>query len=402
MSVIPQDLAPLRLKRREEQRLKGGHLWVFSNEIDVVATPLKDFEPGQAVTIESSNGKFIGTGYVNPHSLIAVRLLSRDPRHPPSASLLVHRIKVALALRQRIYPDPYYRLIYGEGDGLPGLVVDRYGEVLVAQITTAGMERMRDDIVLALDKVVGPRAVLWRNDSRVRELEGLARYVETAAGTFPEQLEVHEYGALYQVSARHGQKTGWYFDQHDNRGRLGRFVSGRRVLDLFSYVGAWGIRAALCGAKDVTCVDASAEALEYAMENARSNGVQERLTCMRGDVRALLEELQRSGERFDVVIVDPPAFIKRRKDLAAGQQGYRRLNELAMRVLTRDGLLVSCSCSGLLEPSRLSEILLRSARHLDRTLQILEQGHQAADHPVQPAIPETAYLKSFTARVLPV
>jgi 23S rRNA (cytosine1962-C5)-methyltransferase len=394
-------LAPLRLKRREDGRLKAGHLWVFSNEVDVTATPLDGFEPGQPVTIEASNGKSLGTGYVNPHSLIAARLLSRDPHHPISASLLVHRLKVALSLRQRLYSAPYYRLVYGEGDGLPGLVVDRYGSVLVAQITTAGMERLREEIVSALVKVLDPSAILWRNDSSIRTLEGLPQYVETALGKVPEQLDVEEHGVCFRVSAMRGQKTGWFFDQHDNRGRLRRFCRGARVLDLFSYVGAWGVCAAVSGASSVTCVDSSADALQQAQENFKNNSLQDRVTSVRGDVMTVLEALRRDRERFDLVIVDPPAFIKRRKDQKAGEEGYRRLNQLAMRVLSKDGILVTCSCSGRLHGSRLTEILLASARHLDRSLQLLEQGHQAADHPVHAAIPETAYLKSFTARVLP-
>ena len=401
MSASPTEFAPLRLKRHEERRLKAGHLWVFSNEIDVAVTPLKAFQPGDPVVIESSNGKAVGTGYVNPGSLIAARLVSRDPRHPLSASLLVHRIKVALGLRTRLYPGPWYRLVYGESDGLPGLVVDRYGEILVAQVTTAGMERMREDIVAALDKVLKPAAILWRNDSAVRTLEGLDRYVTPALGEVPDLLRVEEAGAVFEVAALSGQKTGWFYDQRDNRARLPRLVAGARVLDLYSYVGAWGIRAALAGARSVQCVDSSAAALEHAAANAERNGVADRVECVRGDVVQVLESLCAANEHYDVVIVDPPAFIKKRKDVAVGQQGYRHINQLAMRVLARDGLLVSCSCSRLLERQSLVEILLRSARHLDRSLQIIDQGHQAADHPLHPAIPETAYLKSFTARVLP-
>jgi len=390
--------APLRLKRKEERRLKTGHLWVFSNEVDVVKTPLKGFEPGQPVRIEASNGKSLGTGYVNPHSLIAARLVSRDHRHPFSPSLLVHRIKVALSLRERLYPDPFYRLLYGEGDGLPGLVIDRYGDVLIGQITTSGMERMKGHIEAALTKVVKPAALLWRNDAPVRALEGLDAYVDSALGPMPEDLEVCEHDARFRVSATSGQKTGWFFDQYDNRARLRRLVPEARVLDLFSYVGAWGIQAARYGAQEVLCVDSSAAALEQARANAVLNGVEDRVQMERADAFEVLESLRADSRRFDVVVVDPPAFIKRRKDAKSGLQGYYRLNQLAMQVLAKDGMLVSCSCSQILLPEQLSELIQKGARHTDRMVQIIDRGHQAADHPVHPAIPETDYLKSVTAR----
>ncbi|MBK8182990.1 MAG: class I SAM-dependent rRNA methyltransferase [Candidatus Competibacteraceae bacterium] len=397
----PPDFAPLRLRKDEDRRLRAGHLWVYSNEIDVEATPLRDFQSGQPVAIQASNGKTLGTGYINPHALLCVRLISRDLDHPLSPSLLVHRLNVALSLRERLYNRPFYRLVYGEGDGLPGLIVDRYGEWCVAQITTAGMERLKDDIVAALQKVLKPAGIVWRNDSRIRELEGLERYVADAAGEMPDSVTVEEEGLRFQISPRTGQKTGWFYDQRENRARLDRYVSGRRVLDLFSYVGAWGIRAAARGAREVLCVDSSAAALEQAAVNATLNGVGEQLRIERSDAFEALKKFREAREHFDVVIVDPPAFVKRRKDFKEGALAYRRLNEMAMQVLERDGLLISCSCSQLLSRDILIQTLLQAARHLDRNLVILEQGRQGPDHPVPPAIPETDYLKMIVARVLP-
>ncbi|MBL8260445.1 MAG: class I SAM-dependent rRNA methyltransferase [Candidatus Competibacteraceae bacterium] len=397
----PADFAPLRLRKDEDRRLRAGHLWVYSNEIDVAATPLRDFQPGQPVAIQAHNGKALGTGYINPHALLCARLVSRDPEHPLGPSLLVHRLNVALGLRERLYDKPFYRLVYGEGDGLPGLVVDRYGDLCVAQLTTAGMERIKDDILAALQKVLKPSAVLWRNDSRMREMEGLERIVADAAGTVPETVTVEEDGLRFQVSPREGQKTGWFYDQRDNRARLDRYVLGRRVLDVFSYVGAWGIRAAARGARDVVCVDSSAGALEQANANIALNGVGERVKTRQGDAFEILKQLREERERFDIVIVDPPAFIKRRKDFKEGALAYRRLNEMAMQVLERDGLLISCSCSQLLSRDLLMQTLLQGARHLDRNLAVLEQGRQGPDHPVLPAIAETDYLKMVIARVLP-
>jgi len=400
--ISPAEFAPLRLRKDEDRRLRAGHLWVYSNEVDVAATPLRDFQPGQPVTIQASNGKFLGTGYVNPNVLLCARLVSRDPDHPLGPSLLVHRLNVALSLRERLYDRPFYRLVYGEGDGLPGLIVDRYGDLCVAQLTTAGMDRLKDDILAALQKVVKPAAVLWRNDGSMRELEGLDRYVADAAGVVPETVEIEEDGLRFQIAPRTGQKTGWFYDQHDNRARLDRYVQGRRVLDVFSYTGAWGIRAAARGAREVLCVDSSATALEQLATNAVLNGVGDRAQTRQGDAFEVLKVLREARERFDVVIVDPPAFIKRRKDFKEGALAYRRLNEMAMQVLERDGLLVSCSCSQLLSRDVLIQTLLQGSRHLDRNLVILEQGRQGPDHPVHPAIPETDYLKVILARVLPV
>lgn len=391
-------LPALILKKNEDRRLRAGHLWVFSNEVDITKSPLKGFEPGALVEIQTSNGHVIGTGYVNPNSLISARILSRDPRHPVDRSLLVHRLNVALAMRERLYSKPYYRLLFGESDGLPGLTVDRYGQVLVVQITTAGMEKMKADVVAALEKVIKPAAILFRNDTGIRELEGLPLYTETAFGTVPDAIEVEEHGLKFQVPLAAGQKTGWFFDQYANRARLLPYVKGQRVLDVCSYVGAWGVQAAAHGAASVTCVDSSAAALEWAGRNAAANGVQ--LSLKDADAFDALKELREAGEKFGVVVLDPPAFVKRRKDLAAGSEAYRRLNQLAMQVLERDGMLISCSCSHHMPGEDLLAGIQSAARHLGRDAQVLEQGMQAPDHPVHPAIPETAYLKAFYVRVV--
>ena len=396
---LTADLAVLQLKKREERRIRAGHLWIYSNEIDTVKTPLKDFQPGDPVAILSDSGKALGIGYVNPHSLICARLVSRDLRQGMDQTLFVNRINQALALRQRLFEAPYYRLIYGEADGLPGLVVDRFGEYLVVQCTTAGMERLKSEIVQALEEVLQPTAILIRNDSSIRELEGLERYVE-AVGTVPEWVDIEENGVPFRTSLHLGQKTGWYYDHRDNRQRLARYSEGKRVLDLFSYRGAWGIQAAMQGATEVTCVDSSAQALEGVVENAGLNDAQDRVSTIQGDVFDILRSLRQEGRQFDVVISDPPAFIKRRKDSKKGLEAYQRLNRLAMQVLSDDAILVSASCSFHLAPEQLGNVALQAARQENRGLQILERGFQAVDHPVHPAIPETAYLKAIFCRVL--
>ncbi|HEY3645519.1 MAG TPA: class I SAM-dependent rRNA methyltransferase [Gammaproteobacteria bacterium] len=391
-------LPPLILRKNEDRRLRAGHLWVFSNEVDIGRTPLKAFQPGDLVEIQSSSGHAIGTGYVNPNSLIAARILSRDPQHLPDRSLLVHRLNIALSLRERLYPKPFYRLVFGESDGLPGLVVDRYGDVLVAQITTAGMERLKADIVAALEKVLKPSALVFRNDVGIRQLEGLPLYVETAFGTAPATVQVEEHGRKFEAPLEGGQKTGWFFDQHDNRARLLRYVKDQRVLDVCSYVGGWAVQAASHGAIETVAVDSSAQALQWVQKNAAANGVS--VDTLQADAFDALKDLKEQGKKFGVVILDPPAFVKRRKDLAAGKDAYRRLNQLAMQLLDRDGMLISCSCSHHMSGGDLLGAIQTAARHLGRDAQVLEQGMQAPDHPVHPAIPETSYLKAFYVRVV--
>ena len=390
----------LKLRKNQDRRLRAGHPWIYSNEVDVAATPLKSLEPGQLVRIENAAGKWQGYAYVNPHSLICARLLSRDRDHVPDQSLLVHRIKIALGSRERLYAEPCYRLVFGEADGLPGLVVDRYNDVLAVQIGTAGMERMRDDIVAALDKVLKPSAILLRNDSPAREVEGLTRYIEPAKGKIPERVGVTENGVRFEVSLSEGQKTGWFYDQAYNRDLMTRFVDGKRVLDVFSYVGGWGIRAAMAGARRVTLVDASAHAIDMGLHNAELNGVEKSVDALQGDAFDVLKALREQRQRFDVVIVDPPAFIKKRKDHKAGALAYQRINDAALRVLDKDGILISSSCSQHFPEEQLLDRVQRAARHTDRYAQLLLRGSQAPDHPVHPAIVETHYLKALYFRSL--
>ena len=391
-------LPPLRLRKNEDRRLRAGHLWVFSNEVDVSATPLTAFEPGAMAEVQDARGAPLGTAYVNPRSLIAARLVSRQRSRVLDGDLLRRRLARALALREALFDRPFYRLAFGEGDGLPGLVVDRFGSVLVAQVTTAGMERVIGEIVEALRETVQPTGILLRNDTSGRTLEGLESYVRTAHGEVPEVLEVEENGVRFHAPAT-GQKTGWFYDHRMNRARMAAYVRGRRVLDVFSYVGGWGVQAAAAGAARVTCVDASAPALEFAGRSAELNGVADRVETRRADAFDALMRLAAEGERFGVVVLDPPAFIKRRKDAKAGEEAYRRANQLAMELLEPDGILVSASCSYHMPREGLQDAMLRASRRLGRELQILEEGHQGPDHPVHPAIPETAYLKAFIARV---
>ncbi|MEO4046853.1 class I SAM-dependent rRNA methyltransferase [Pseudomonas sp. CAU 1711] len=394
-------LPSLRLKANADRRLRAGHLWVYSNEIDVAATPLALFQPGDQAVLEAAGGKPLGIVAMSPNNLICARLLSRDVKHVLDKSLLVHRLNVALSLRERLFDTPHYRLVYGDSDLLPGLVVDRFGDHLVVQLASAAMERAREAVIEALVQVLKPRGILFKNDSAARDAEGLTRYVETAFGLVPDWVALEENGVKFEAPVQGGQKTGWFYDHRMNRARLAPYVQGKRVLDLFSYVGGWGVQAAAFGASEVFCVDGSALALDGVERNATLNGVAEKVTCIEGDVFAALKELKAAEERFDVVVADPPAFIKRKKDIKNGEAAYRRLNEQAMRLLGKDGILVSASCSMHLEEDHLQNILLTSARHLDRNIQLLERGAQGPDHPVHPAIAETRYIKSLTVRLLP-
>lgn len=394
-------LPSLRLKANADRRLRAGHLWVYSNEVDVVATPLNAFQPGDQAILEAAGGKALGVVALSPNNLICARLVSRDVKHSLDKSLLVHRINVALSLRERLFDKPFYRLVYGDSDLLPGLVVDRFGDILVVQLASAAMERHKDAVLDALVQVLKPRGVLWKNDSSARDAEGLERYVDTAFGVVPEWVALEENGVKFEAPVLEGQKTGWFYDHRMNRARLAPYVKGKRVLDLFSYIGGWGVQAAAFGASEVFCVDASGFALDGVERNATLNGVAEQVTCVEGDVFEALKELKAAEERFDVVVADPPAFIKRKKDLKNGEAAYRRLNEQAMRLLNKDGILVSASCSMHLPEDDLQNILLSSARHLDRNILLLERGGQGPDHPVHPAIAETRYIKSLTCRLLP-
>lgn len=398
MSQLPT----IRLKKNEERRIRAGHLWVYSNEIDTHKTPINELSTGQQALFVDAQNKPLGVGYVNPHSLICGRLISRSTDKTLDRSLLVHRINIALSLREKCFTKPYYRLVFGESDFLPGLIVDRFDDILVVQITTAGMEQAKDAIVEALCKVLKPKGILLRNDHSMREMEKLESYVEVAYGDVEDVIVGEENETRFHIPIKQGQKTGWFYDHRINRQTMRQYVNGKRVLDLFSYIGGWGVQAATAGANEVFCVDASSFALDHLEQSAKFNRVDERIACVQGDVFDALKSLRQERERFDVVIADPPAFIPRKKDIKKGVEAYRRVNQMAMQLLAKDGLLVSASCSYHLGYGVLKNTLLSTSRHLDRNLQIIAQGHQGPDHPVHPAIPETDYLKAYFCRVLPV
>lgn len=385
----------LSLRPREERRVRAGHLWVYSNEI---AAPdgFAQIPAGSLCRLLDARGKPLGTGYVNPHTLISVRLLSGDVAASIDRDWFYRRLQAALALRARRYPSPHYRLVFGEADGLPGLVIDRYGEVLAVQIATAGMEALKAPLLEALEQLLQPRGIVLLNDLPMRATEGLP-LVDEIVGTVPEQVEVVESDLRFQVSLVTGQKTGWFYDQRHNRDRFSVYAREARVLDVFSYAGGWALRALQAGAREALCVDRSEAALAAAQDSAALNQLSVETRC--GEAMDVLRSLRVEARVFDTVIVDPPALIKRRKDHEKGLEHYAALNRAAMQLLAPDGILIACSCSHHLEEAELQRVLLREARRLDKRLQLLETGGQGPDHPVHPAIPETRYLKALVARL---
>lgn len=387
------------LKKNEDKRLRKGHLWVFSNEVDTKRSPLEQFSPGDLVQVKSDDGKIMGTAYVNPQTLICARLLSRKPNLKCGVNFFKDRLISALTLREKLFAKPYYRLVFGESDGLPGLVIDRFGSVLSVQITTAGIEQRKEALLAALVELLNPVAIILKNDNSQRQLEGLSLESEIAYGQLPDTLIIEENGAQFKIDILEGQKTGWFYDHRSSRAFVASIAKNQRVLDLFSYTGAWGVPAAIAGASEVTCVDASEGALTLAKENAGLNHVEDKMGFVRSDVFEFLKQARMENQLYDIIVLDPPALIKRKKDFKQGYEAYRRLNHLALQVLSRNGILVSASCSYHLSRENLHEILRSSGRHIDRHLVFFATGGQGPDHPIDPSSPETDYLKTFFCSV---
>ena len=389
----------LRLKKNEDRRLRAGHLWIYSNEIDTTVSPLKSFTPGQIVLIEAADKKKLGVGYINPKSLITVRLLSENLSENIDTDFFIRRIQAALHIRERLYDKPYYRLVFGESDFLPGLVIDRFNSVFSVQLNTAGMQAQQENIIAALRTVIpDTTGILLKNDSSARQYEGLENEVVVGFGDVPEKVEVVENNCRFFTSLWEGQKTGWFYDHRLNRSQLYHYVKGQRILDVFSYLGAWGIQAAELGAHSVVCVDSSPLSAKWIPENAALNQLQDKVSVITDDAFDALKKLATANEQFSVIILDPPAFIKKQKDMKEGTLAYQRINELALKLLKPDGILISCSCSMHMEDAEFIQMLRRAGIHSHTRLQLLERGHQAHDHPMHLAIPETNYLKMAVVR----
>ena len=386
-------LPELRMLPGRHKRLRDGHPWAFSNEIAMDAAA-RALPPGGRVRLVSANGEFLAIAGFNPRTLIAARVLARVAEPPPMRALLAGRLRAALALRERLHPGGFYRLVHAEADGLPGVVVDRYGDVLSVQLNAALAEAMREDLLAALDEVLSPRRVVLRNDSPSRALEGLALVVEEARGGAGDgPVELRENGARFLADLGEGQKTGWFFDQRENRARVAALADGARVLDAYCYAGGFGVLAACRGASEVVLLDRSERALALAMSAAGLNGVEARCRALRGEAFAELERLAAAGERFDVVVADPPAFVKSRKDIGPGARGYRKLARLSAALVAPGGFLFAASCSHHVGPELFAEQVARGLDDAGRGGRILASTGAGADHPVHPHLPESAYLK---------
>lgn len=390
----------LFLRKGADHRLRGGHLWVYSNEIDSDRSPLGSFAAGDLVAVKNCNDKLLGSAYMEPNSLICARLYAPGEECAMDVAYFTARLATALAIRQAAFDQPFYRLVYGDSDSLPGLVVDRFGDVLVVQLNNKGLERHREPLLQALVAVLAPSGILLRADSRSRREQGLPTDSEVVYGTVPQQVALEENGVKFLAPVYAGQKTGWFYDHRMARARLAVWVKGKTVLDVYSYIGGWGVQAAAFGASEVCCLDSSAQALEGVETNAQLNQLQDRVTTRRGSAPELMAAMHAQGELFDVVVLDPPAFIQRKKDLKKGIAAYRRINELGLQLLQPGGLLVSASCSMHLSRADLITALQQAAVRAGCQIRVVEQGAQGPDHPIHPAIPETEYLKAVFVRKL--
>jgi 23S rRNA (cytosine1962-C5)-methyltransferase len=391
----PQTRASVMLLPGRHRRAEGGHPWIYSNEVRMDAAA-KALVPGALVTLRRADGSALGVGMFNPHSLLAARLLDRDCGRAISRRFLARRIERALRLRERLFETPCYRLVHAEADGLPGLVVDRFAEVLAVQANTAGMARLEPLILYALDTLLAPAAIVLRNDSPARALEGLPRETRMAKSTLAGPILVHENGAVFGADLLGGQKTGWFFDQRDNRRFIAGLARDARVLDLYCFTGGFAVQAARAGAGAVLGIDSSEPALDLAADAATRNGVGEICAFRRGDAFGELARLAASGERFDLVIADPPAFAKSRKEVGAALRGYRKLTRLAASVTANRGILFLACCSHHVGEAEFAEAVRRGLADAGRDGRILRAAGAGADHPVHPALPETAYLKAMT------
>ena len=389
----PADRPTVQLMPGGHRRAIAGHPWVFSNEIRMDAAA-KALRPGTLVRLLAEHGEAIGVACFNPHPLIAARLITRAPETRIDEPFLAERLRRALNVRERMLPAPFYRLVHAEADGLPGLVIDRYGDALVLQANAAGMEALTPLLLEALDRVLAPQAVLLRNDSPVRALEGLRPEVRWAKGALTGPVELVENGARFPVELGHGQKTGWFFDQRENRAMVASLASGARMLDLYCYGGGFAVEAALAGAGEVVAVDRSEAALAAAARAAEINGVADRCRFERGEAFDRLQRLREAGERFDIVVADPPAFVKSKKELAQGAKGYRKLVRLAAPLVSPGGFLFIASCSHHVDPPLFADQVRRGLVDANRSGRILASTGAAKDHPVHPALPESAYLKA--------
>jgi 23S rRNA (cytosine1962-C5)-methyltransferase len=384
----------ITMKPEAHKRFTTGHPWIYSNEI-VMDAAAKAIAPGSIVRLLRADGTAQALGMFNPHTLIAARVLTRKLDAAIDADFFADRLERALALRERLFGEPYYRLIHAEADGLPGVAVDRFGDLLVAQVNTAGMENLLPELLAAFDRVLAPKTVLLRADSSARAFEGLPSYVKLAKGELAGPIELHENGLRFLADPSEGQKTGWFYDQRDNRRAVAKLARGARVLDVYCYAGGFALGAAAGGARDVVAVDRSEPALHLAEASAKLNEMSARCRFRRAEAFEELERLAQAGERFDIVVADPPAFVKSKKDLNQGARAYRKLARLGASLVAPQGFLFVASCSHNMPVEEFGRQVNRGLIDASREGRILRAAGAAPDHPLHPALPESAYLKSL-------
>jgi 23S rRNA (cytosine1962-C5)-methyltransferase len=399
-------MAKVWLKSGHVLPVWAGHPWVYAQAIErVEGAPAA----GDVVSVVDARDQLLGRGYWSPGSAIPVRILSRDPDEALDVAFLARRLEEAARVRREWLGLPGrdrdgletdgYRLVHAEGDRLPGVVVDVFGDVAAVQLLTIGM-KLREDVIFAeVARVTGCRTVLESPSERSQRLEGFETRARVVRGPDVTALRFRERGILYEIPVGTAQKTGFYFDQRDNRARLEALCAGKRVLDAFSYVGAFALAAARGGAERVVAMDASASAIGAAALIARQNGLADRIEYVRADVKRALPELAAAGEQFDVVVVDPPKLVPTARHLESGRKAYRRLNATAVKLVRDGGLLVSCSCSSAMRPGEFLRTVGTAAREAGRQALLLHLGAQGADHPVPAAFPEGRYLKCAFLRV---
>jgi 23S rRNA (cytosine1962-C5)-methyltransferase len=394
----PAERPRVTLLPGRQKRVKAGHPWVYSNEI-VLDPAAKALAPGSTVEVVTDAGEVLGVAFFNPHTLAALRLVARDPKTLIDERFFAARLGRALALRKRLFDGPYYRLVHAEGDGLPGLIIDRFADVLVCQLNAAGIERARAPLLAAVDRLLGPRTIVLRDDGPLRMLEGLEPTVEVLGAPCDEPAEVLEHGVRFRADLVGGQKTGWFYDQRDNRGFAARLAKNARVLDLYCFTGGFGVQAAAAGAREVTLVDRSVPALALAERAAGDNRVADRCQFVKGEAFAEMERRARQDERYDLVIADPPAFVRAKKDLYAGLKGYRKMTRLAARLVAPDGFLSLASCSHNVTPEAFADAVRRGLADAGRGGRVLRVAGAGPDHPIHPWLPESGYLKALVLQL---
>ena len=393
--------AAIRLKRGEGRSFRAGGPWIYDNEIGEI-TP--GFENGGIIRIEDYNGYVLGWGFLNTASTIAVRVLSRKADAVIDEAFLEARVRAAWQYRKDTVETDSCRVIFGEADFLPGLVVDKFSDVLVVESLALGIDRLKDTILRALVKVLAEdgitvRGIYERSDAKVRLKEGMERVKGFLSTPFDTKVEILENGVRYLVDVEEGQKTGYFLDQKYNRRAIQPLCRGKRVLDCFTHTGAFALNAAVAGAREVIGVDASETGVRQAEENARLNGVEDRVKFLCRDVFDLLPEMDRAGEKFDVVILDPPAFTKSRDSVKKAVRGYREINLRGIRLVENGGYLATCSCSHFMTPELFTHTIAQAARDARRRLRQVEYRTQSADHPILWGADESYYLKFYIFQV---